>query len=223
MQEMIDGFLVAPFWAQVGMAFFALTFIVMLVEPGVRRRKYAARLRALAAAAGAATTSSDEFTEWFVTTVEGRPFEVRRELRVRSRGSSYRGPTGNLLVTSTPLAGSSWKLHQVDIVPGRVPKFLGGSPRLTGDEAFDSRFLVTQDGMPGRHGWLDATTRAAVTAFFDASADDGRVWVREQRLEYLVADAWRDLEFSTLTATLRQQAALATAFERAGGWRGPIA
>lgn len=223
MQEMIDGFLVAPLWAQIGMAFFAFTFVVMLVEPTVTRRRHAAKLKALAAAARATTTSSDAFTEWFATTVEGRSFEVRRELRVRSRGGSYRGPTGHLLILSTPLAGSSWKLHQVDIMPGRVPKFLGGSPRLTGDEAFDSRFIVTQDGVPGRHGWLDAATRAAVMAFFAASLPEGRVWVREQRLEYLVTDSWRDLEFPALTAILRQQATLATAFERAGGWRGPTA
>lgn len=225
MDDLIAGFRAAPFWAQVGMAFFAFTFLVMLIEPRIKRRKYATALAALAAAAAAPTTRRDEFTEWFTMTVEGRPFEVRRELRQGSgRGvSSYRGPTGHLLVTSTPLAGSRWATHQVDITPGRVPRFFGGPPLPTGDATFDGRFVVMQDGTPVREGWLDAPTRAAVTAFFDQPAATGPVWVQEQRLQHIAVATWHGLDLAGLTALLRQQAALATALERTAGWRGPAA
>ena len=223
MQEMITGFQDMPGWAQVAVAFFAVMVVVMLFEPGVTRRKYAASLKALAAAAGAPTHRVDQFTEWFTMEVNGRPFEVRRELRSRSRGSSYRGPTGHLLVTSTPLAGSRWSVHQLTIAPGRVPAWLGGPPRLTGDAAFDGRFMVTQDGVPVREGWLDQPTRAAVTAFFDQPAATGPVWVQEQRLQHLADDTWRRLDVAALTALLGQQAALAAALERTAGWRGPAA
>lgn len=220
MQDMITGFLAAPLWAQIGMALFAVTLIVMLVEPRWTRRKYVAALAGLAAAAGASTTHRDELTEWFTMEVEGRPFEVRREFRVRGHGSSYRGPTGHLLVTSTPLAGNGWKTHQVDITPGRAPSFFGGPPLATDDEAFDGRFVVMQDGVPVREGWLDPRTRSAVTAFFDQPAATGPVWVQEQRLRHLADATWRSrLDLATLTALLRQQAALATAFERTAGWQ----
>ena len=162
-QELSTGFLAMPFWAQVGMAFFALMFVVMVVSPGVTRRRHAARLAVLASAAGASTTRRDEFTEWFTTEVEGRRFEVRRELRSSGRGSSYRGPTGHLLVTSTPLAGSRWEVYQIEILPGRLPKFFGPPPLATGDSAFDGRFMLRQDRVPVRDGWLDQPTRAAVT------------------------------------------------------------
>jgi hypothetical protein len=166
----------------------------------------------------------DAFTDWFTVTVDGRPFEVRRELRSRSGGMShYRGPTGHLLVTSTPLAGRRWEMHQVDVVPGRVPRLLGGPRRSTGDAAFDRRFVVAEDGLPVREGWLDAPTRAAITTFFDLPAATGPVWVREQRLQHLGDLPWGGVDFATLTTLLQRQAALATAFERTSGWRGPSA
>lgn len=224
MDDAVAGFLAAPLWAQIGIGLFAVTFVVMLVEPRLKRRKYAAKFTALAAAAGAPTTRRDEFTEWFTITVDGRPFEVRRELRVRGRGvSTYRGPMGYLLVTSTPLAGSRWEMHQVDITPGRVPKFFGGPALPTGDAAFDGRFVVMQDGVPVRDGWLDALTRAAVTAFFDTPTVTGPVWVRSQQLQHIAAEPWRGLDLAALTGVLRQQAQLATALERTAGWRGPTA
>jgi hypothetical protein len=222
--DLIAGFLAAPLWAQIGMAVFALMFAVMLVEPRLKQRRYTAALAALAAAAGASTTRRDGFTEWFTIAVEGRPFEVRREFRVRGRGSSsYRGPTGHLLVTSTPLAGSRWATHQIDITPGRVPALFGGPPFRTGDTAFDGRFMVMQDGVPVRDGWLDAPTRAAVTAFFDLPAATGPVWVQDQRLQHLADATWRTLDLAALTVLLGRQAALATALERTAGWRGPSA
>jgi hypothetical protein len=225
MDDAVAAVLAAPLWAQIAMALFAATFVVMMVQPRLKRRKVAAVLADLARAAGAPTTRGDEFTEWFTMTVEGRPFEVRREFHSRGgrSGSSYRGPTGHLLVTSTPLAGSRWELHQVDITPGQVPTFFGGPPLPTGDATFDGRFVVMQDGVPVRDGWLDAPTRAAVTAFFDLLAATGPVWVRQQRLQHLAVETWTALDLPGLTALLRQQAALATALERTAGWRGPAA
>lgn len=219
MQDLMAGFLSAPLWARIGMVFFAVAFLAMLVEPRWTRRRYAAAFSALASAAGAPTTRRDEFTEWFTLDVEGRPFDVRRELRVR--GSGYRGPTGHLLVTSTPLSGSRWKTHQVDITPGRAPSYFGAPPLATGDTVFDGRFVVMQDGVPVREKWLDPQTRAAVTAFFDQPAATGPVWVQEQRLQHLADATWRkSLDLATLTILLRQQAELAAALERTAGWNG---
>jgi hypothetical protein len=223
LEEFMAGWREMPSWAQIGVSFFALTAVVMFVEPIVRRRRAAANLTALARAAGATVHRQDAYTAWFTLTVDGRPFEVRRDYRVRGKGSSYRGPTGHLLVTSTPLAGSRWQMHQVDVLPFRLPRFLRPAALTTGDAAFDDRFVVTEDGLPVRDGWLDATTRAAVTTFFDLPAATGRVWVREQRLHYLADFAWRGLDLATLTARLQRQAMLAGAFERTSGWRGPAA
>lgn len=223
MADALAGFLAAPLWAQVAIVLLAGAFAVMMVAPRVTQRRHAAALAALAAAAGARTSRRDEFTEWFTLEVDGRAFEVRRELRSSSRGGSYRGPTGHLLVTSTPLAGSRWSAFQVDITPGRVPSWLGGPPHATGDAAFDGRFVLKQDGVPVREGWLDAPTRAAVSAFFDEPAATGPVWVQEQRLQHLADATWPRLDLPALTALLRLQAVLATALERTAGWRGPAA
>lgn len=223
LEEFLAGWREMPGWAQAFMALFALTAVAMFVEPIVRRRRSAATLAALAQAAGATVHREDAFTSWFTTTIDGRPFEVRRELRSTGRGSSYRGPSGHLLITSTPLAGTRWQMHQVDVSQARLPTFLRARMPKTGDPAFDGRFVVTQDGLPVRDGWLDAATRTAITAFFDGVADDGRVWVREQRLQHLTALPWRGYDVTTVTAWLHRQAALAGAFERASGWRGPTA
>ena len=221
MQDLVAGFLAAPLWAQAGMALFALAIVAMLVGPRLTQRRYAAKLAALAAAAGAPTTRRDEFTEWFTIAVDGRPFEVRRELR--ARGSGYRGPTGHLLVTSTPLSGSRWEMHEIDITPGRLPSLFGGPRLRTGDPAFDARFVVMQSGVPVRDGWLDAPTRAAVTAFFDTPAATGPVWVQAGQLQHIGGAKWTDLDLAALTGLLRGQASLASALERTGGWRGPSA
>ena len=218
MDEAIAGFLVMPLWAQIGLGFFALTFLVMVFGPGFERRRYAAKLSALAAAAGATTTRRDEFTEWFTIDVDGRPFEVRRELRMRN--SSYRGPTGQLLVTSTPLSGSRWEMHQIDIVPGRVPKIFRRPTVSSGDAKFDERFVVIQDGVPVRDNWLDAPTRAAIITFFDAPAATGPVWVHDRQLQHIAGDEWARLDLAALKGLLRQQAMLASALERTAGWRG---
>ena len=217
-QELSEGFLAAPLLAQVGMAFFALAFVVMAVSPGVTRRRHAARLAALATAVGTSTTRRDAFTEWFTTEAAGRRFEVRRELRSSGRGSSYRGPTGHLLVTSTPLSGSRWKMHQIEILPGRRPKLFGSAPLETGDARFDARFTLRQDGVPVRVGWLDQPTRAAVTAFFDTPWASGSIWVQEEQLQHIMSP-WIGVDHESLLRLLRHQAALATALERTAGWR----
>lgn len=222
MQDVVAGFLAAPLWAQIGIVVFALMFVVMIVGPRIRHRRFAAKFAALAAAAGATPTRRDAFTEQFTTEVDGRPFEVRRELRVRGRGAySYRGPTGHLLITSTPLSGSRWELHQVDITPGRVPSLFGGPALTTGDSTFDGRFVVMEDGVPVRDGWLDAPTRAAVTAFFDTPPASGPVWVQEQQVRHLAVEPWAGVDHGALLGLLRRQAVLATALERTAGWRSP--
>jgi len=224
MQNLLAGFATAPLWAQLGMALFAAIFVAMIAGPRRRLRRHAAQFTALATEAGATTERRDEFTEWFTLTVDGRTFEVRRELRVRGRGTtSYRGPTGHLLVTSTPLSGKRWELHQIDVVPGRRPSLFGSTPLVTGDAAFDGRFLVLQDGVPVREGWLDEATRAAVTALFGAVGDTGRVWVLEQQLQHVAVEPWTVFDAASLRGLLQHQAALATALERTAGWRGPAA
>lgn len=221
-QEFSAGFQEMPFWAQVGVGFFVFTFLVMLVSPIVTRRRHAVRLAALAMASGATTTRQDAFTESFTVEVEGRRLEVRRELRSTGRGSSYRGPSGHLLITSTPLKGSRWEVYQIEILLGRLPTFFGPLPLATGDAAFDGRFMLRQDGVPVRDGWLDQPTRAAITAFFDTPWANGRLWVQEQQLQHLMSP-WIGVDHESLVRLLRQQAALATALERTAGWRGPVA
>lgn len=220
-EDVVNGFGAAPPWAQAGMVLFALTAVAMFVTPGMTRRRYARRFAALAEGLGASTTRGDEFTEWLSVEVGGRPFEVRRELRMRGGGASYRGPTGYLLITSTPLASNRWAMHQVEVLQGRRPSLFGKAPLATGDEAFDARFLVRQDGDPVRDGWLDAPTRAAVTALFDTPGAAGSLAVEEQALRLLVTEPWDGIEPASLRALLHQQAALATALERTAGWRGP--
>ena len=220
MQDLVAGFLAAPLWAQAGMALFGIAVVVTIVGPRLTQRRYARRFGALAAAAGMPTTRRDEFTESFTIAIDGRPFEVRRELRVRGRGSSYRGPTGHLLVTSTALSGGRWQMHGVDITPGRVASLFGEPPVSTGDPSFDSRFVVMQDGVPVRDGWLDAPTRDAITSFFETPVATGPVWVQAGQLQHVAAATWGDLDLAALTRLLRRQAELAGALERTAGWRG---
>jgi len=224
MQDLVAGVLAAPLWAQIAMALFAVTAVAMMIMPRVRHRRHAAQFAALAASVGAPTTRRDEFTEWFTLEVDGRAFEVRRELRVRGRGTtSYRGPTGHLLITSTPLSGRRWELHQIEVAPGRLPGLFGPAPLATGDTVFDRRFMTMQDGVPVREDWLDAPTRAALIAFFDTPGATGRVWVQAQQLQHVAGEPWTVTDAALLRGLLRQQGALATALERTAGWRGPTA
>jgi len=223
MQEFIDGVAAMPLWAQIGMSLFVMAFLIMAIGPRLTRRKHAAALVRLAAAAGSPVTTRDEFAQWFTTTVEGRVFEVRHELRGRGGGGGYRGPTGSLLVTSTPLSGSRWELHEIDIMRAGGLAWLAGATVPSGDASFDERFIVRENGVPVREGWLDAPTRMAIGALFDLPTATGPVWVQTQRVQHLHTGPWRDLDLPTLTALLQRQAALATALECTGGWRGPLA
>lgn len=223
MQEAIDGYLAMPAWVQAFMALFALMFVVMIVEPRVTNRRARSRLAALAAARGARVVPGrDSFTESFALDHAGRRFTVRRELRSSTRGGSYRGPRGHLLVTETPLSGSRWKMHGIDVAEAGWMARLGARPFRSGDAAFDARFTAWQDGMPVRDGWLDAPTRAAFIALFDlpAVATAGTVWVQEGVLQ-VINDTPKRLDHPALTAVLDQQAALATALETTAGWRQP--
>ena len=223
MQDLLAALQAAPFWAQVGMAFFALTFLAMVIEPQVGHRRARRRFAALAAARGAAITPGyDAFAASFAIADAGRSFTVTRELRVGSRSTSYRGPRGHLLIVETPLAGSRWTSHGVDIAQrGSLAKALS-SPMKSGDTVFDDRFTVWQDGVPVRDGWLDEAARRAVTALFDlpALAGDGTLWVQEGRLQFL-CDRPKAIDDAALTALVAALASVAAQFERTAGWRGP--
>lgn len=226
MTEFVDALRSAPAWAQFMVAVLAAAILASAAGPAVRRRRARQAFERLAAACGATTTPVDGVTATFQLDVAGRRFEVRRDWhsRAMSAGSnSYRGPVGHLLVTATPLAGSRWELHQVDIAT-LATSARRGSDLTTGDEAFDARFRVRQDGVPVRDGWLDAATRAAVTRLFDTPGVTGPVWVQGQWLQLLRPEPWTGLDdASSLTRVLEAQAALAAALERTGGWRGPAA
>lgn len=113
----------------------------------------------------------------------------------------------------TPLAHSRWERHGVDIAEeGSLPP-IGAAPFITGDATFDRRFTAWQDGEPVREGWLDATVRSAVTAFFDAAPLSGSLWVRAGVLQY-VAVAPKGVDAAALADVLRAQSAVALAFER---------
>lgn len=223
--EFLEAFRQAPLWAQLLMPIVVLAAVGTVVERRWRRTRARQAFARLAAGAGAAVTTVDWVTETFPVEVAGRRFEVRRDWQTRHSGagaSSYRGPTGHVLVTSTPLAGSRWELHQVDIAPLSSAARRAGDP-VSGEVAFDSRFRVRQDGVPVRESWLDAPTCAAVTALFDTPGVRGPVWVQGQRLQVLDPEPWTGLDTATVARILEAQATLATALERTAGWRGPAA
>lgn len=225
MAEFIDAFRAAPLWAQILVPVLVIAMLAAVVESPIRRRRARLAFDRLAGQAGAAITPVDWVTATFPMEVAGRRFEVRREWHSRaySTGSnSWRGPIGHLLITSTPLAGSRWELHQVDMASLSTAA-RRSSDLTTGDAAFDARFRVHQDGVPVRDGWLDAATRAAVARLFDAPGVTGPVWVQGQSLQVLRSEPWKDVDAASLRRVLEAQAALAVALERTGGWRGPAA
>jgi len=223
MQDLVGGFLAAPLAVQAVLVCFALAFLAMVFARPLAHRRARERFAALAASMGAPVAPGRSPLEAsFGAVCEGRRFEVRRELRSGIAGSHYRGPRGNLVVLETPLSGSRWEMHGVEIVPGGPRKRPGARALETGDPDFDARFAVWQDGVPVREGWLDAPTRAAVTAFFDGPGVAGPVWAQEGRLTYVAVPPAR-LDEPKLTAILRRQADLASALERTAGWRGPAA
>lgn len=220
MQDMIAGFAAAPLWAQIAMGLFALIVVVTMVEPGVRRRRFRRRLDDLARELGQAPPTGRGWPAAFPIDAHGRAFEIEGDLRGSSRGGSYRGPHGYLLSTVTELAGTRWPKHQVDInrAEGRLARLLRGT-RATGDPAFDARFMVTEDGFPVRDGWLDATMRQAIMAFFDGVPVPGLIWIHEGELQYLMQSPWTGLDGPALLALLQRQAVLASALERTAGGR----
>ena len=174
MQDAIAGFQAAPFWAQIAMVCFAALAVYMLFESTLRKRKFRNHFNGIAREVGAEPRGRDwPFT--FSTRSNDWTFTVTHDFR-GGKGTSYRGPRGYLLTTSTRLSGSRWPLHQVDVTP--VPKLLSrlvSRKAPTGDADFDSRFIVVEDGLPVRDGWLNADTRTAIASFLGEAPLDGRV------------------------------------------------
>lgn len=223
--DLIAALYAMPLWAQIGLGFFAVTFVVMFAEPIVVARRARSRFDALAASRGATVTPGpDADTASFAADLAGRPFTVRRELRQPGRGGSYRGPRGHLVIVETALAGTRWALHGVDVSARTGLARVLPSPTASGDAAFNDRFVVRQDGVPVRDGWLDAATRRAIVEFFDVPAvgREGVVWVKEGVLQF-ICDRPQVLDAPSLTAVIEQQATLAAVLERTAGWRGPQA
>jgi hypothetical protein len=214
-QDAIAGFQAAPLWAQIGMVFFAFTVVVFMVEPSIRRRKVRRQFEAIARGLEQPQPAGRGWPAMFSITIDGRAFEVRNDERSSSRGSSYRGPTGFLLITVTRLASDRWAMHQVDmsVLDKRLAWLVSGK-RLTGDAAFDARYLVVEDGLPVREAWLDAETRGAIARFFDAAPIPGLIWIRERELQFIMQTPWTGVDGPVMRALLERQAALASALDR---------
>lgn len=217
MQDAIAGFESAPLWAQLAIVLFAVLVVVALVEPSVRKRRFRRQFDAIARGLGQEPPSSSQ--EWpltFPTGVDDRAFEVRHDLR--SSGGSYRGPRGYLLLTATRLAGTRWPMHQVDVLRrGRLAWLRGGQP--TGDPEFDARFLVVEDGLPVREGWLDDATRKEIARFLDEAPRPGVLWIHEGELLFTMQEPWTGVDGPVVRTLLQRQAALASALERTAGSR----
>jgi hypothetical protein len=215
MQDAIAGFQSAPVWAQIAMGLFAALVVAALVQPTLRRRKFRRGFDAIARGLEQPPPSSRRWPAAFRVRVHERDFDVRHDLRSSSRGGSYRGPTGYLLITATRLASDRWSLHQVDISkPGRLASWLAGGKRPTGDADFDARFLVVEDGLPARDGWLDAPTRKAIAQFLDEAPRPGVIWIREGELQFTMQGDWSGLDGPAIRALLQRQGALASALDR---------
>jgi len=219
--EFVDALRTAPLWAQILVPTLVLAMLASAIEKPMRRRRARVAFARLASAAGAPVTTIDWVTETFPLEAAGRRFEVRREWHTRGHSAThgYRGPVGHLLITSTPLAGKRWELHQVDIATLDRAARRSSDP-VSGDAAFDARFRVRQDGVPVREAWLDTATCAAVTALFDTPGVGGPLWVHEQAVRVLRREPWWDLDLAALRRVLDAQAAVATALECTAGWRG---
>jgi hypothetical protein len=214
-QDAIAGFQSAPLWAQIAMGFFACTFLVMLVEPWVSHRRYRRQFDDIVRGLGQQPPRGGSWPFTARTTLGERQFEITYDLRRSGRGSSYRGPRGRLLITTTRLANPKWSMHQIDIsrVEGLLSR-LASRRRATGDPSFDGRFMVVEDGLPVRDGWLDAEMRTAIARFFDEARLPGVIWIREGELQFLMQDPWTGIDAPAIRALLEHQAALATALAR---------
>jgi hypothetical protein len=213
-QDAIAGFQSAPLWAQIAMVLFAAMVVVAIVEPTVRRRKFRRHFAAIARGLEQPPPSKRELPVAIRVRINDRDFEVRHDLRSTSRGGSYRGPTGHLLITATRLTSNRWSLHQVDISkPGRLGSWLASGKRSTGDADFDARFLVVEDGLPARDGWLDAPTRKAIAQFLDEAPLPGVIWIREGELTFTMQN-WTGVNGPAIRALLERQNALVSALDR---------
>ena len=207
-----------PLWAQIIIGLFAIAVVYSLVGPWLTERRYRRRFRAIAQAFGQAPTKRPNDVEGFTADVGSRRFDVRREYKGGGgRIGTYRGPRGHLLITETALRGSGWSMHQIDICQADKRVWHPSAKRsLTGDTAFDSRFLVVEDGLSVRNGWLDGPTRVAVARFFEAVPLAGPIWIREGRMAYLM-QSWKDVEGGAIRSLMEQQSALADALGRTAG------
>ena len=220
MEELVPEILNAPVWVQGALALAVAFVLYSLIAPGVRHRRYASQFADVARTFGHDRAAGAEGS--FTTDVGGRVFEVRHQHR-SGAGSvgTMRGPRGHLLVTATRLAPPRWEMHGVDIEQGnvRLKRALGHAAVTSGDEAFDVRFLVKEDGIPVRENWLDAETRRAIARFYEQPVARGTVWIQEGQLSHLLPTPWTGLDEQALRALLNEQASLASALERTAGWR----
>jgi hypothetical protein len=219
-QDTIAGFQAAPLWAQIGMVFFAVTAVVMFAEPTVRNRRARRQFDTLARGVGASPPEGRGWPVMFRTTTAGRAFEVRHDLRSRSKGGSYRGPTGHLLITAMQLTSDKWSMHQVDIrTLDKMSAWLLKNKHSTGDQEFDARFLVVEDGLPVRQAWLDDEVRGEVQRFFSAAPIPGVIWIRERELQFIMESPWTRVDGPALRSLLEHQAALASVLDRSAARR----
>ncbi|HVW05162.1 MAG TPA: hypothetical protein VHB78_09140 [Vicinamibacterales bacterium] len=130
------------------------------------------------------------------------------------RNSSYRGPQGHLLITATRLDGNRWPLHQVDIsVMGKWLSRLAGGGAATGAPDFDARFLVREDGMKVREGWLDAEVRRQVIYVYDGISSNSVIAMQEGELRVTLREPWTGVDGAAVRSLLERQIALAAALE----------
>ena len=219
MQDLITGFQAAPLWAQVAMVLAAVTALWMMTAKSLTKRRHAAIWITSPCELGQGPSTSRDWPDIVPVTVGDRAFQIRYDVRMSARQSSYRGPTGQLLITATQLGGTRWAMHQVDIQP--VAKWLSrliGNRLATGDPAFDARFIIKQDGLPAREGWLDAATREALGHFFERVPKRGVVWIREGDLQFIMSQPWTDLDGLGVRRLMEQQSLLADALERTTGY-----
>jgi hypothetical protein len=207
----------APLWAQATIAVVVLMAAWALVSGPIDHRRFRRKFQTLGRELGQNVSSRAGWPMTFALTVDGRTFEIRHDYTTHTK--NYRGPRGYLLITTTPLAASAWSMHQVDVAKsGWSAWSIGSKPSKTGDTAFDAQFVVLEDGLNVRDGWLDAPTRAAIAEFFDNVSVPGPLWIREGRVSYLM-NRWKALDGQALRTVLEQQSALASALDRTAARR----
>ncbi len=215
MQDAIAEFFHAPLWAQIAMAGFALMVVYFAVGSFFTKRRFSNRFAAIAQGLGAPSPKGLSWPVTFPVTIGERAFEVRHALMYTSRNSSYRGPQGHLLITVTRLGGDRWPLHQVDInTMGKLLARLAGGVQTTGDADFDARFLVREDGLKVREGWLDADVRRQVMHIHEGIPSDSLISMQEGELRVTLREPWTGMDGAAVRSLLERQSGLAAALER---------